>query len=230
MLKELQPGKYDEYLLPDGTVVVRMKKLSYGYVEAAHYWWRHLTKTFQTNGYTLCKKGKCIFIKRDNERVALCGTTVDDCLFVCSRDEEWIQEQIGMMKKKYDERMIEHGDELGLIGMQIQMDRREKKVMLMQPKQVKRIIEAFWVTKGVSNPASVHSKRKHPTLFGNIGCQFLPFKIGWHNCSIKQHWVVNPMLLTTLVDCRHCWVTTLGFLPMLMTMLGCKFYRYPMLF
>ncbi len=70
----------------------------------------------------------------------------------------------------------------------------------------------------------MHSKQKHPMLFGNIGCQLLSFKIGWHNCSVKQYWVVNPMLLTTLVDCRHRWVTTLGFYPTLMTTLGCKFY------
>jgi hypothetical protein len=38
VLRELQPEKYDDYVLPDGTVIVKMKKLSYGYVEAAHYW------------------------------------------------------------------------------------------------------------------------------------------------------------------------------------------------
>jgi hypothetical protein len=30
VLMELQPGKYDEYMLPDGTMIVQMKKLSYG--------------------------------------------------------------------------------------------------------------------------------------------------------------------------------------------------------
>jgi hypothetical protein len=35
------------------------------------------------------------------------------------------------------------------------MDQKEKRVMLMQPKQVARIIETFQVKKGVSNPASV---------------------------------------------------------------------------
>ncbi len=50
VLRELQPKKYDDYVLPDGTVIVTMKNLSYGYVEAAHYWWRDLTGTLRTVG------------------------------------------------------------------------------------------------------------------------------------------------------------------------------------
>jgi hypothetical protein len=38
ILMELQPNNYKDYILPDGTVIVKMKELSYGYVEAAHYW------------------------------------------------------------------------------------------------------------------------------------------------------------------------------------------------
>jgi hypothetical protein len=122
VLKELQPGKYDEYVLRDGTVIVRMKKLSYGYIEAAHYWWRDLMETLKANGYAVSKKDKCISIKREDEKSPFCGTTVDNCLFICSGEEKWIKDQIGMLKKKYEEITIEHGDEIGLIGMQIQMD------------------------------------------------------------------------------------------------------------
>jgi hypothetical protein len=38
VLQELEPGKYEPYVLHDGSVIVKMKKISYGYVEAAHYW------------------------------------------------------------------------------------------------------------------------------------------------------------------------------------------------
>ncbi len=80
---------------------------------------------------------------------------MDDFLFVCSRDDAWIQQQIKMMKDKYDDLTIESGDELGLIGMQIRMDRAGRRVILTQPKQVAKIIETFQVTKGASSPASV---------------------------------------------------------------------------
>jgi hypothetical protein len=36
VLTELQPGKHYKYVLPDGTFVVKIMKLSYGYVHTAH--------------------------------------------------------------------------------------------------------------------------------------------------------------------------------------------------
>jgi hypothetical protein len=155
LLMELQPEKYQDYILPDGTVIVEMKKLSYGYVEAAHYWWKDISNTFTDAGYKVSNKDKCLFIKRSMEHVAFCGTTVDDCLFVCTRDDAWIKQQIQVLQDKYEEITIEQGDQLGLIGMQVQMDRVQRKVIITQPKQVAKIIEAFELTKGAPCPALV---------------------------------------------------------------------------
>jgi hypothetical protein len=69
-----------------------------------------------------------------------------------------------MLRNKYKDITIERGDELGLIGMQIQMNRAERKVILSQPKQVAKIIETFQVTKGVSSPASVKLMEDKETL------------------------------------------------------------------
>jgi hypothetical protein len=152
---ELQPDIYKNYVLPDGSMIVKMKKISYGYIETAHYWWRDLSGTFTDNGYVVSNKDKCVFIKHEAEHVAFCGTTVDDCLFVCTRNDEWIQQQIAMLKSKYQEITIKQGDQLGLIGMQIVMEREQRKVIISQPKQVARIIETFKVTKGAPSPALV---------------------------------------------------------------------------
>ncbi len=68
--------------------------------------------------------------------MACCATTVDDCLFVTSNDGTWIQKQIDFLKAKYEDVAVEMGDEIGLIGMQVKMDRIDKKVILTQPKNV----------------------------------------------------------------------------------------------
>ena len=81
LLCEFQPGKYEPYILPDGSVIVEMKSISYGFVEAAHYWWKGLTEIFKDNGYSQGNKDKCVYIKRDGDKVAYCGVTVDDCFF-----------------------------------------------------------------------------------------------------------------------------------------------------
>jgi len=33
-------------------MIVEMNKLSYGYVEAVHYWWEELKDKFEKDGYT----------------------------------------------------------------------------------------------------------------------------------------------------------------------------------
>ena len=74
VLQELESGNYEPYLLQDGSVIVKMKKISYGYVEAAHYWYKDSSDTFVSAGYSQSKKDKC--------DVACCATTVDDCFLL----------------------------------------------------------------------------------------------------------------------------------------------------
>jgi len=88
-----------------------------------------------------------------NVKTALCGMTMDDCLFICTRNDKWIEEQIKMLKDAFEEVTVESGDELGLVGMQISMNRVKKQVVITQPKHVKRIIKTFQVKKGAPTPA-----------------------------------------------------------------------------
>jgi hypothetical protein len=37
ILSKIEPRRYEPYMQPDGTVIVKMNKISYGYVKAAHY-------------------------------------------------------------------------------------------------------------------------------------------------------------------------------------------------
>jgi len=47
-------------------VIVKMDKLIYGYVEAAHYWYETLMSAFKNNQYAVSGKDKCMFIKRQD--------------------------------------------------------------------------------------------------------------------------------------------------------------------
>jgi hypothetical protein len=134
-------------------VIVKIDKLSYGYVEAAHYWYETLMSAFKINQYAIRRKDICLFIKRQDNKLALCGTTMDDCLFICTRDDKWIEEQIKMLKDAFEEVTMESDDELGLVGMKISMNRVKKQVVITQPKHVKRIIKTFQVMKAVPMPA-----------------------------------------------------------------------------
>ena len=88
ILQELKPGVYEPYILGDGTMIMEMTKISYALVEAAHYWYKNLKGTFEVNDYDVSKKDKCVFIRRTDNKVAYCATTVDDCLFVTTKDDK----------------------------------------------------------------------------------------------------------------------------------------------
>jgi hypothetical protein len=139
--------------MDDGTIIMEMNVISYGLVEAAHYWYKNLKNTFEKNEYKTSAKDKCVFIKRIEDKLAFCATTVDDCFFVTTNDPEWIKEQIKMLQDAYEAVDVELGDELGLIGMQVKMDRVKRRVILAQPKFVQSVLDAFGVSKGAHSPA-----------------------------------------------------------------------------
>jgi hypothetical protein len=78
---------------------------------------------------------------------------VDDGLFAATGDEEWIKQQIEMLRKAYIDITVEQGDEIGVIGMQVRMDRQSKKVIVAQPKWVQQVINKFEVDKAAPTPA-----------------------------------------------------------------------------
>jgi hypothetical protein len=55
---------------------------------------------------------------------------VDDCLFVRTNDERWIQEQIEVLKMKYEEVTVEIGETINLIGMHVKIDYDKGQVIL----------------------------------------------------------------------------------------------------
>jgi hypothetical protein len=78
---------------------------------------------------------------------------VDDCLFVTTNDERWIQEQIEVLKRKYEEVTVKIGEMINLTGMHVKIDYDKGQVILSQPKHVEKIVEVFGVSRSAPNPA-----------------------------------------------------------------------------
>jgi hypothetical protein len=85
-------------------------------------------------------------MKKEGGSMACCATAVEKCLVVTSADETWIQKLVEILKSKYEAVAVKTGDEIdGLVGMKVRMDRNNRSVILMLPKNVERIITAFGV-------------------------------------------------------------------------------------
>ena len=86
LLMRINSKYWGQLLRKDGKILLQMDKLMYGFKEAAHYWNKTLIDVFLKAGYTQCFKDSCVLWKRDGDLLSICGITVDDCLFITSRD------------------------------------------------------------------------------------------------------------------------------------------------
>jgi hypothetical protein len=66
----------------------------YGYQEAPHYWNNKISEAFLKNGCKRCMNDKCVFVKQEAGKHAICGLTVDDNFFAATKDEVWINKQV----------------------------------------------------------------------------------------------------------------------------------------
>jgi hypothetical protein len=153
MLLEIDRERYESYVRADGTMVVRNEKLMYGYQEAAHYWYNEIAAVFRNNGFKSCMKDKCVFVKTEGDKKAICGLTVDDGFFAATRDEGWIEEQVDMLRRAFKDVTVTRGDELGIIGMHLKMDRKNKRAILSQPKWEQKVIHEFETSRKAPTPA-----------------------------------------------------------------------------
>ena len=67
-------------------------------------------KVFMDNGYRQLSKGRCVMVKTEGGKVSYCAITTDDCFFAITKDENWINEAVDMLKRAFEELTVEHGE------------------------------------------------------------------------------------------------------------------------
>ena len=72
-----------------------------------------------SNGYHQMSKDQCVMVKTDGNRVSYCAITVDDCFFAITKDEDWINEAITMLKGAFEELTVERGETINILEMTV---------------------------------------------------------------------------------------------------------------
>jgi hypothetical protein len=152
LLMKINPSYWRPFLRRDGKILVEMRKLMYGFKEAARYWNKTLVDVFVAGGYVPCFKDSCVLWKRSGDLISICGITVDDCLFVTSRDEVWKSEQVRMLQSAFGGLTVEFGDVLQIVGMHVKFDRINKRAEISQQHYAAKL-EEFGIDKGAVSPA-----------------------------------------------------------------------------
>lgn len=91
-------------------------------------------------------------MKREEKKTAIRGITMDDCLFAATKHEAWIKEHVKILCKAFGEVTVSRGDYLGIVGIQLRMDRKKKIAILSQPKWEKKVIKEFKVGRKAPDP------------------------------------------------------------------------------
>jgi hypothetical protein len=116
-LIEKNEQKWKKYLRDDGKILVEVKKLIYGYKEAAHYWNKCLINMFIKGGYKVSDKDPCVVHLRSGPMLSIIAITVDDCCCAISKNEEWKSQLLKLCKDEFDSITVEEGDSINIISM-----------------------------------------------------------------------------------------------------------------
>ena len=99
-------------------------------------------------------KDQCVVVKSEGNKVAYCAVTVDDCFFAMTKDEDWINQSIDMLKAAFDELTVERGEVFNILGMTMTVDRAMGKAVINQKRFLDKLTSTFGLSKSAVTPAT----------------------------------------------------------------------------
>jgi hypothetical protein len=121
------------FMGPDGSMLVEMNYMLYGYVEAGRQWYDYLMKVYLDFGFTINVADPCVIHYRSAAGEVHGTVTVDDTLFTYS-SEQVLLEVDDMYVKAFGVGgfTTEKGDDFGHLGMRIVQNRADKSIAVSQ--------------------------------------------------------------------------------------------------
>jgi Reverse transcriptase (RNA-dependent DNA polymerase) len=120
-LIERDRAKWEPFLRHDGTILVEMDKVMYGYKEAAIQWFNNHEMMMIEGEFSNFKKDPCFFYKfpetTGRREMMLVGTTVDDNVCAFTRKTNMKQELLDLMARFFEKYTVEEGDVINVIGI-----------------------------------------------------------------------------------------------------------------
>ena len=141
-LAELGLTNYDEVKKLD--LVCKLQKSMYGTKQAPRCWNNKIHSVLFTElGFQTSDADPCIYVKHDMDGVMIIALYVDDLLLAAKTIS-----QISWMKKMFCKRfeMKDLGEAKVCLGLEINRNRREKKLVLTQESYMKKVVDRFGMT------------------------------------------------------------------------------------
>lgn len=143
--------EYDEYIEPNGTMVVKLKKALYGLVQSAKLWYQCLRSSLEEFGFACNPYDVCVFNKTVNgDQITVC-VYVDD-LMITSANNKAIKDLLKSLNKKYGELTVKRGDVHSYLGMTFDFS-QEGEVRVTMEGYIKDMLKEYEVTGKAASPA-----------------------------------------------------------------------------
>jgi hypothetical protein len=129
-LREINPD-YDEYICPDGTMVVKLQKALYGCVQSAKLWYDLLVKYLASQGFIPNPADPCVFNKSVNDVQCTICLHVDDMMITCA-DKVILDDFVSKLTAEYEDCVVHRGKVHSYLGMTFDFSRPGKLKLTME--------------------------------------------------------------------------------------------------
>lgn len=145
--------EFSEYLLPDGTMLVELRKSLYGLVESALRWYATLASVLKELDYTCTKADPCVFVKHANGHIIIVCVYVDD-LLAATDSKALLDELYAALRQRFGTITTHSGDTIYYLGIEITRNRSTHSIKLTQTGYVHDLLRLYNITTSASTPST----------------------------------------------------------------------------
>ena len=160
LIAEAHP-EYADYIMPNGTMILKVKKAMYGLVESAWLWYKELEKHLTGIGYKVSPNDRALFHKRivrDGKCIAsnIASVHVDDIASAASPNKEGkeLEEEFwNSMEAKWPGIKRQSGPHYRHLSWNIYQDPKTKEISKSQRDYIQEVVKASGVEKEFNLPS-----------------------------------------------------------------------------
>ena len=190
-------SSYSQFLLQNGTMIVKLKRALYGCVESARLWYEHISTSLKGLGFSNNPHDICVFNRVEEDKSQTTFVLhVDDGL-ITAKNEVYINKVISQLKAIYGDLSIQRGKKIDYLGMTFDFEKYDGKCEVSMNGYIDDLLKFAGKIEGVATTPATNKlfsiDAKSPLLLTSE-------KEYFHSLTAKVFYLakrVRPELLTT---------------------------------
>ena len=143
LLMQVDP-RSREFVQPDGSILVEIRRSLYGLPEASKLWYDYFTKALTVGGYKICPHDPCLFIRRRQSELSVIALYVDDCLHVWKGGNIYRELYNALRNAKLPDLKVdklEGTKSISFLGLNITRNHRDRTLSVNQLGYINNLLE-----------------------------------------------------------------------------------------